>query len=120
MRRSALLAAGILAWIAGATLGTSPAPEAAAAPLLAIGKAHASYTPLLTEGKPIFVLAIGSDSRMDDDAAIARGLGDSIHIIGINPKKNRASILGFPRRDRGTDAPGSVPLHAAGARHAAG
>jgi polyisoprenyl-teichoic acid--peptidoglycan teichoic acid transferase len=97
-RRAALLAAGILAWIAGATLGTAPAPEAAAAaPLVAIGKAHASYTPLLTDGKPVFVLAIGSDSREDNDAAIARGLGDSIHIIGINPKKNRASILGFPR-----------------------
>jgi LCP family protein required for cell wall assembly len=96
-RRSAFVAAGILAWIAGATLGTSPSPEAAASPLLAIGKAHARFTPELTAGKPIFVLALGSDSRLDNDTAIARGLGDSIHIIGINPKKNRASILGFPR-----------------------
>ncbi len=98
MRRpGAFVAAALVAWIAGASLGTAPAPEAAAAPLLAIGKAHANYTPLLTDGRPIFVLALGSDSREDNDTAVARGLGDSIHIIGINPKKNRASILGFPR-----------------------
>lgn len=97
-RRTALALAALLTWIAGATLGSAaPAREARAAPLLAIGRAHAGYTPPLDGSKPIFVLAIGSDSREDNDAAIARGLGDSIHIIGINPQKNRASILGFPR-----------------------
>ena len=96
-RRGAFVAAALVTWVAGASVGTSPSPGAAAAPLLAIGKAHASYTPPLTGARPIFILALGSDSREDNDVAIARGLGDSIHIIGINPKKNRASILGFPR-----------------------
>jgi polyisoprenyl-teichoic acid--peptidoglycan teichoic acid transferase len=97
-RRAALVAAGLVVWIAGGALGTgTPAAPASAAPLLAIGKAHAGYTPPLNGTKPIFILALGSDSRQDNDAAIARGLGDSIHLIGINPEKNRASILGFPR-----------------------
>jgi polyisoprenyl-teichoic acid--peptidoglycan teichoic acid transferase len=97
-RGIALALASLVAWIAGATLGTgAPARQAQAAPLLAIGRAHAGYTPPLDGSQPIFILALGSDSREDNDAAIARGLGDSIHLIGINPQKNRASILGFPR-----------------------
>jgi polyisoprenyl-teichoic acid--peptidoglycan teichoic acid transferase len=97
-RGIALVLASLVAWIAGATLGTGAPPrQAQAAPLLAIGRAHAGYTPPLDGSQPIFVLALGSDSREDNDAAIARGLGDSIHLIGINPQKNRASILGFPR-----------------------
>jgi LCP family protein required for cell wall assembly len=75
----------------------APVSSAQAAPLLMVGKAHAGYTPPLTGNKPIFVLALGSDSRQDNPTAIAHGLGDSIHLIGINPEKNRASILGFPR-----------------------
>jgi LCP family protein required for cell wall assembly len=97
-RRAWLVAAALVVWIVGGVLGTgAPAVPARAAPLLAIGKAHAGYTPPLNGTKPIFILALGSDSREDNDAAIARGLGDSIHLIGINPEKNRASILGFPR-----------------------
>jgi polyisoprenyl-teichoic acid--peptidoglycan teichoic acid transferase len=97
-RRIALAVAATIAWIAGATFGTLPsASHAQAAPLFAIGKAHAGYTPPLGGDKPIFILALGSDSRQDNATAIARGLGDSIHLIGINPEKNRASILGFPR-----------------------
>jgi polyisoprenyl-teichoic acid--peptidoglycan teichoic acid transferase len=97
-RRIALAALAALTWIAGAAVGTrSPADGPRPAALLSIGKAHAGYTPPLSGNKPIFILALGSDSRTDTASAVARGLGDSIHIIGINPRKNRASILGFPR-----------------------
>jgi LCP family protein required for cell wall assembly len=97
-RRRALAAGAVVAWIVGATLGSAAPPiEAGASRLLAVGKAHASYVPSLTGRRPIFILAIGSDARVEDGTPIERGLGDSVHIIGINPARRRASILGFPR-----------------------
>ena len=56
--------------------------------------AKARFTPEL-RGKPFFLLAIGSDARPGQ--AAGRGLADSLHIIGVNPKKGRASVLGIPR-----------------------
>jgi LCP family protein required for cell wall assembly len=43
----------------------------------------------------MFVLVIGSDAR--PGANPARALADSIHIVGVNPRRGRASILGIPR-----------------------
>jgi LCP family protein required for cell wall assembly len=64
-------------------------------PFLKIGRAHdAAYAPVLTGG-PIFVLILGSDSR--SGTPLERGLSDSIHILGINPKKHRATLIGIPR-----------------------
>lgn len=57
-------------------------------------RSRASFTPEL-RGKPFFVLAIGSDARPGQRAAGARA--DSLHIIGVNPRKGRASVLGIPR-----------------------
>ncbi|MEX0755369.1 MAG: LCP family protein [Actinomycetota bacterium] len=105
MRRLPLIAAVMAAWIVGATLGSLSAPVAAeAVPLLAVGKVRAGYVPDLESDEPIFILAIGSDARVDDGTAVEKGLGDSIHIIGINPKKKAVTILGFPR-DSWVDIP---------------
>jgi polyisoprenyl-teichoic acid--peptidoglycan teichoic acid transferase len=38
---------------------------------------------------------LGSDSR--PGTPVERGLADSIHILGINPAKHKATLLGFPR-----------------------
>ncbi len=109
MRRRALLAtAGLAAWIAGSALGAvAPEPDAAAAPLLQIGEAHAGYTPALDGTEPLFVLFIGSDARPGEP--VDRSRADSIHLVAINPAKGKAAILGFPRDalveipGRGTD-----------------
>ena len=98
MRRRVVLAlAALTLWVAGTVAGSigpaAPTP-AAAQPMLVIGKAHTGYTPQLT-GKPIFILALGSDAR--PGTPIDHGLSDSIHIIAINLDKERVSILGFPR-----------------------
>ena len=99
MRRRVVLAlAALTLWVAGTVAGSigpaAPTP-AAAQPMLVIGKAHAGYAPQLTGDKPIFILALGSDAR--PGTPIDHGLSDSIHIIAINPDKERVSILGFPR-----------------------
>jgi len=98
-RRGAILAGALAAWVLGATLGSVPprGPAAEAAPLLAVGKVHANFTPSLEGHDPIFILALGSDARVEKGTPIEKGLGDSIHIIGINPEKQTATILGFPR-----------------------
>ena len=43
----------------------------------------------------LFVLAIGSDARPGQ--SVARARADSLHIIGVNLRKGKASILGIPR-----------------------
>ncbi len=102
--RGALLVAALAAWVAGSTIGTvAPAPRAAAQPLFEIGKAHADYTPSLTGNEPVFILFIGSDARPGEPVDGQRT--DSIHLVGINPAKHRAAILGFPR-DSWVEIPG--------------
>jgi LCP family protein required for cell wall assembly len=97
-RRAVLALAALTLWVAGTVAGSigpaAPTP-AAAQPMLVIGKAHAGYAPQLTGDQPIFILALGSDAR--PGTPIDHGLSDSIHIIAINPDKERVSILGFPR-----------------------
>jgi LCP family protein required for cell wall assembly len=64
-----------------------------------IHRAHAgSYGPTFT--KPIFILALGSDSGSHiyhRGGTAERGRSDSIHIIAINPVLKKATIVGIPR-----------------------
>src|SRR5438477_837110 len=110
IRRGALLALRYLvAWVAGAALGTTPGSHRAEAraAVFTVGVAHpheATNLPGLTGSKPFFILSLGSDARPGEPITGERS--DSIHIIGINPAKHRASILGFPR-----DSWVSIPGH---------
>ena len=103
-RRIAVAVAALATWVAGSALGTHGTPHAQALPSFAIGKAHpAEAFPALNGKKPIFVLALGSDARPGEPIDHERS--DSIHIVGLNPAKGQASILGFPR-DSWVDIPG--------------
>jgi LCP family protein required for cell wall assembly len=87
----------------------APAQAATTAPSLQnvveIHSAHgASYLPALKSKRPLFILALGSDARPGQD--ILRQRSDSIHLIGVNLKRHRATILGFPR-DSWVPIPGS-------------
>jgi LCP family protein required for cell wall assembly len=97
MRRRRLVAAlaSLAAGVAGLGVATIQATPAASVPLLQIGKAHAEFGPSLRGDKPIFILILGSDSR--PGTPMERGLCDSIHILGINPKAKRATLVGIPR-----------------------
>jgi LCP family protein required for cell wall assembly len=72
------------------------AAHAAEQPLVQIQAAHGtSYVPALEGKRPLFILALGSDARPGEQ--VARLRSDSIHILGINLRQRKASILGFPR-----------------------
>ncbi len=56
---------------------------------------RAAFAPGLPSNDPLFVLVIGSDARPGRSALNARA--DSIHIVGVNPRLRRVSVLGIPR-----------------------
>jgi LCP family protein required for cell wall assembly len=65
---------------------------------------RAAFAPGLPSNDPLFILVIGSDARPGRAAINARA--DSIHIVGVNPRLGRVSILGIPR-DSWVSIPGS-------------
>jgi LCP family protein required for cell wall assembly len=64
-----------------------------------------SYDP--SPDKPFFLLAIGNDNR--DSCEDQGGLGDAIHVIGVNPTTHQASIVNIPRD---TQAPSGDKINA--------
>jgi LCP family protein required for cell wall assembly len=64
------------------------------------GNAVASYQPG-TWDRTVFVLLVGSDERAGLDGA----RGDALHVVGLNPGLNRATIIDIPR-DTWVDVPG--------------
>lgn len=95
MRRLAAGAiVGLLCWIAAGALAADPPQGQALPPALERGMA-AEFRPGVPANGPLFVLAIGSDARPDE--SVTRTRADSLHIIGVNPRKGRAAILGIPR-----------------------
>jgi LCP family protein required for cell wall assembly len=95
MRRLIATLATLAAGVSGLGVATLQATPAVSAPLMQIGAAHAEYGPSLTGNDPIFILILGSDSR--PGTALEDGLCDSIHILGIDPKSKRATVVGIPR-----------------------
>lgn len=92
----------VAVWIAGGAMLAEPPPAGAqATPPAPLGHpVDSSFLPSFADvaGKrTMFVLAIGSDARPGVCEPVERCLADSIHLIGINPRKGGASILGFPR-----------------------
>jgi LCP family protein required for cell wall assembly len=86
----------LTAWIGGTAMGSLGGTTAVAGtPLLTIGRAHAEYAPVLDGSKPIFIFILGSDAR--PGTPVDHGLCDSIHILGINPDANKATLVGIPR-----------------------
>jgi polyisoprenyl-teichoic acid--peptidoglycan teichoic acid transferase len=112
-RRAGMIAAAVGVAVAAAVIAVpagggrpasaaTPNPSASSGPAVVVGSAHgASYVPALRGNRPLFILVLGSDART--------GLGgtraDSIHLVGVNLKKKRASVLGFPR-DSWVNIPG--------------
>ena len=86
---------GLSAWIGGTVAASVGSTPAAAAPLFVIQRAHADYMPSLDGNDPIFILLLGSDSR--PGTPMTKGRSDSIHILGINPAQQRATVFGIPR-----------------------
>jgi len=68
---------------------------------------EARFSPGVSSNGLLFVLAIGSDARTE--GSVTRSRGDSLHIIGVNPKKGVASVVGIPR-----DSYVPIPGHGTG------
>ena len=84
-----LLIAGMLGatWLA---LGKpNPAAGAVWFQVTKVGDAEFSGAP----DQPFFFLALGNDARTDAD----KGLGDAIHVFGVNPATHTATVLNVPR-----------------------
>jgi LCP family protein required for cell wall assembly len=108
VRKTAILVVlgGLGGWIgAGALLADPPARAQTPSPMQLGHAGQASFLPGFDGKRPIFVLAIGSDARPGVCEPVERCLADSIHLIGVNPRKKGASILGLPR-DSYVDVPG--------------
>lgn len=58
-------------------------------------RVEASFAPGVPSRDLLFFLAIGSDARPGQSVAGLRA--DSLHIIGVNPKRGGAAIVGIPR-----------------------
>jgi LCP family protein required for cell wall assembly len=95
--RAAFLVVALGAWVLGSSLGALNGTVAARAQSTGVvmGKAHAGFTPSLTGTKPVVILAIGSGAREGEN--VLRSLGDSLHLIFLNPAKKRAVLVGVPR-----------------------
>jgi polyisoprenyl-teichoic acid--peptidoglycan teichoic acid transferase len=65
---------------------------------------RARFAPGPASPKPLFILVIGSDARPGQPVTGTRG--DSLHIVGVNPRLHRGSIVGIPR-----DSFVSIPGH---------
>lgn len=55
-------------------------------------------------GGPLFVLVVGTDAR--PGWSVERSRADSIHLVGVDPSRGRASIVGIPR-DAFVEIPGA-------------
>lgn len=95
--RATFLVVALAAWVLGSSLGALRGTVVARAQSsgVVMGKAHAGYTPSLDGSKPIVILAIGSGARPGEN--VLRSLGDSLHLIFLNPAKRRAVLVGVPR-----------------------
>jgi polyisoprenyl-teichoic acid--peptidoglycan teichoic acid transferase len=80
----------------------SPTPASGAA-WFQVTKVSSNYTGAPTE--PFFFLALGNDGRTDE----VKGLGDAIHVIGINPALKQGTMLNVPRD---TTSPGGDKINA--------
>jgi polyisoprenyl-teichoic acid--peptidoglycan teichoic acid transferase len=84
--------------IVRAVLTHPPQPPRTAAtgtPGMVVGHAHAAYAPYPDDAEPIFILVLGSDARPGE--VVERARSDAIHIVGIDLRRHRASVIDIPR-----------------------
>jgi LCP family protein required for cell wall assembly len=91
----AVATAAVVAWIVAGSLAAHP-PAAGAQQAADVGRMMAAaFSPHPRGSGRLFILAIGSDARAGQ--AVDRTRADSLHVIGVDLREERASILGIPR-----------------------
>jgi LCP family protein required for cell wall assembly len=100
-----VVAGGALAvgWLA---LGPDTQPAGAAwLTVEKVGESHYTASPT----QPVYMAIVGNDIRSGPDAGVSGGLGDALHVVGVNPATKQATILNFPR-----DLEVAIPGHGSG------
>lgn len=88
----AMLAASALLWSSFGQFSSAGGQEEP----IEIHRAHeGAHRPV--PGRPVFILAIGSDAREKRGEDISKARADSLHIIALDPRSRKASIVGIPR-----------------------
>jgi LCP family protein required for cell wall assembly len=62
---------------------------------MVVGHAHGAYVPAANDAEPLFILVLGSDARPGE--AVDRARSDAIHIVGVDLRRHRASVIDIPR-----------------------
>jgi len=100
---SVLLTGALIAGLLTAAYVALGSPSASAAAWFQVTKFDSDYSGAPDE--PFYFLALGNDGRTDAD----KGLGDAIHVIGVNPALGQATMLNVPRD---TTAPSGDKINA--------
>jgi len=98
------LCGALVAGLLGAAWLAMGRPSIARATFLDVKRVAGASFDAGTPDKPFFFLALGNDSRQAGE----KGLGDSIHVIGINPATKQGTMLNVPRD---TEAPGGGKIN---------
>ena len=91
--------------IAGAWLALGSPQVARGATWFTVQRVESSASFTEAPNAPFYVLVLGNDGRTDADP----GLGDAMHVIGVNPATGDASMIDVPRD---TEAPGGGKINA--------
>lgn len=78
-------------------LALSPETGPAGAAWLTVEKMGESHYYTVNSTGPVYMAIIGNDVRTGPDAGASPGLGDALHVVGVNPGTRQATILNFPR-----------------------
>jgi len=62
---------------------------------MVVGHAHGAYVPAADSAEPLFILVLGSDARPGE--TVERARSDAIHIVGVDLRRHRASVIDIPR-----------------------
>lgn len=95
--------------VAGAWFALGAPQPAQAATWFTVHRLGAGASYAEAPGAPFYVLVLGNDSVPGDPNRPPPGLGDAIHVIGVNPTTGDASIIDVPRD---TEAPGGGKINA--------
>lgn len=91
-RAAAAVLGGLLLWVAAGAVAAGPQGEDEL-PAGLDRQIAADFTPPVND--LFFVLVIGSDARPGHPAAGSRA--DSLHVVGVNPTRGTAGVVGIPR-----------------------
>jgi polyisoprenyl-teichoic acid--peptidoglycan teichoic acid transferase len=72
-----------------------PTPPSSDKSLPSAPSESAAFSAVQPDGKPLFLLIVGSDARSGEK--VDRSRSDAVHLFAYNPTKKKGVLVGFPR-----------------------